>query len=130
MRAVRRIRRTRRNRVRPGALIGPRGVVAGRVTWCVSIPDRLRGVLGRDPLEPDEAYVIVGSRQVHTVGVGYPLDAIFCDRRFRVLHVETLQPRSKSKRIVTSRYCIELLGGRAAHNQITPGDRLRFGEPA
>ena len=126
MRVVGRIRSTK---VQAGALIGPRGVVAGRVTWCVSIPERLRGVLGRGPLTPDEAYVIAGSRQVHTVGVPYALDAIFCDRRLQVLHVETLQPRTKSKRIAGSQYCIELLGGRAAQNGITAGDQLRFGEP-
>jgi hypothetical protein len=125
MRAI--TNRRMRVTVVPGPLIGPSGVVADRVTWCVTVRDRLRGVLGREPLEPDEAYVICGSRQVHTVGVPYPLDAVFCDRNLRVLHIETLQPRSKSRRIRRSRYCIELLGGRAAACGLVPGDRLTFG---
>jgi hypothetical protein len=122
-------RRSKREKVRPGPLLGPQGVVAERVTWCVTRPERIRGVLGRDPLAPDEAYVITEGRQVHTVGVPYPLDAVFCDADLRVLHVETMQPRSKSLRVGAAHYCIELLGGRAAHAGITPGAELSFGKP-
>lgn len=119
-------RRTVRIEVKDGSLLGPRGVVAERVTWCVTLRDRLRGVLGREPLAPDEAYVIAGSRRVHTVGVPYDLDAVFCDESFRVLHVQTLGPRSKSKRVRRSLYCIELLGGRAAECGIVRGVSLEF----
>jgi uncharacterized membrane protein (UPF0127 family) len=112
--------------VRPGTLRAPGGVVAARVTWCVTHPERLRGVLGRPQLEPDEAYVICRAGQVHTMGVPYALDAIFCDRRWRVLHVETLPPRKASKRIDGSLYVVELLGGRAAELGIVPGQRLSF----
>ena len=119
---------TVRIEVKDGSLLGPRGVIAERVTWCVTLKDRLRGVLGREPLHADEAYVIAGSRQVHTIGVPYALDAVFCDSLFRVLHVETLQPRGKSKRVRRSLYCIELLGGRAAECDITRGVRLSFGD--
>jgi hypothetical protein len=115
-------------RVLPGALHAPSGVVAQRVTWCVTRPERVRGVLGRPPLGPDEAYVICHARQVHTVGVPYPMDAIFCDRRWRVLHVETLHPRSRSKRVDGALYCVELLGGRAAEAGIEPDQRLVFRE--
>jgi uncharacterized membrane protein (UPF0127 family) len=114
-------------RVRPGALTGPGGVIAQRVTWCMTARDRLRGVLGRPPLDEDEAYVIAGGRQVHTEGVPYPLDAVFCDLDWRVLHVETLQPMSRSKRVAESFWVVELLGGRAAAHGIVPGDCLSFG---
>jgi uncharacterized protein len=113
-------------RVLPGSLVGPRGVVAERVTWCLSLRDRVRGVLGRPPLDPDEAYVIADSKQVHTEGVPYALDAVFCDGRWRVLHVETLQPMSRSKRVPGSVYVVELLGGRAADRGIVHGDQLSF----
>ena len=110
----------------PGALVGPRGVVAERVTWCVTLRERMRGVLGRPPLDQDEAYVIAHSRQVHTEGVPYPLDAVFCDRGWRVLHVETLRPMSRSRRVAGSVYVVELLGGRAVEHGIAAGDRLSF----
>lgn len=84
-------------------------------------------MLGRPPLDPDEAYVITDSRRVHTRGVGYPLDAIFCDGRWRVLHVETLQPMSRSAHVGGAVNVIELLGGRAAVHGIVPGTVLSFG---
>jgi uncharacterized membrane protein (UPF0127 family) len=121
-------RRARRTRVLPGPLRGPGGVIAERVTWCTTLSERIRGVLGRSPLEPDEAYVILDAPKVHTVGVPYPLDAVFCDKRWRVLHVQTLQPRSRSERVAGAKYCVELLGGRAAEHGIAVGDRLSFGD--
>jgi uncharacterized membrane protein (UPF0127 family) len=120
----------RRIKVRSGSLLGPYGVVAERVTWCVTLKDRLRGVIGREPLAPNEAYVIAGSRQVHTVGVPYALDAIFCDGDFQVLHVQTLRPQSRSKRIRDAQFCVEVAGGRATDCGITAGVQLRFGGEA
>ena len=114
-------------RVQRGPLRGRNGVIADRVTWCLSLSERLRGVLGRSPLDPDEAYVITDSSRVHTKGVPYALDAVFCDRDWRVLHVETLEPMSRSERVPRSYYVVELLGGRAAEHGIVPGDRLSFG---
>jgi hypothetical protein len=120
--------RRRRDAVKvvPGALHAASGPVAARVTWCVTLPERIRGVLGRPPLGSDEAYVICQAQKVHTVGVPYELDVIFCDRRWRVLHVETLRPRGRSRHVAGALYCVELLGGRAAALGIEPGDSLAF----
>jgi hypothetical protein len=72
--------------------------------------------------------IIWPCRQVHTVGVPYLLDAVFCDRRFEVLHVETLEPRSRSRRVGRARCCVELLGGRAEACGVVPGVRLALEE--
>ena len=113
--------------VRPGALLGPRGVVADRVTWCVRFRARYRGVLGREPLANDEAFVIDRAKQVHTFGVPYALDTIFCDKEWKVLHVETLRPQNKSQKVKGAQCCVELLGGRADACGIEPGVVLSFG---
>jgi uncharacterized membrane protein (UPF0127 family) len=89
---------------------------------------RYRGVLGREPLSEDEAFVIDRARQVHTFGVPYPLDVIFVDRDWNVLHVETLAPQKKSQRVRGARCCVELLGGRAKTCGIEPGITLSFGD--
>jgi uncharacterized membrane protein (UPF0127 family) len=109
-------------------LVGPKGPVATRVAWATSFRARRRGVLGRARLADDEALVISPCRRVHTVGVGYDLDAVFCDRAWRVLHVETLAPGSLSKRVAGARACIELAGGRAAATGVVAGVVLRFGD--
>jgi uncharacterized protein len=102
-------------------LRGPTGVIASSVRWATSFRARRRGVIGSEPLTDDEALVIRPCRQVHTHGVGFDLDAVFCDRRWVVLHVETLAPETRSKRVGRARSCIELKGGRAASCGIVPG---------
>lgn len=103
------------------ALFGPRGVVAVDVTLATTFRARRRGVLGRPPLAPNEAMFIEPCRQVHSFGVAYLLDVVFCDRELRVLHLETLEPERKSLRVRKARSCVELLGGRASECGIEPG---------
>lgn len=110
-------------------LVGPLGLVADDLTWATSFRARGRGVLLRPRLGPGQALVISPCRQVHTFGVRYPLDAVFCDRDLRVLHVETLAPRRVSRRVAGARYCVELLGGRAQATGLYPGSLLSFEEP-
>lgn len=113
-----------------GPLVGPLGIVAEDVTWATSFRARRRGVLRRPQLGPREALVISPARRVHTLGVGYPLDVVFCDRGMRVLHVETLAPRSVSRRVAGASFCVELLGGRALETGLVPGSLLSFEETA
>jgi hypothetical protein len=113
-----------------GILVGPHGTVAERVNWAISFRARRRGVRGRGPLDPDEALVIWPCRQVHTIGVPFPLDAVFCDERMLVLHVETLSPRRISRRVGRARCCVELRGGRAEACGVVPGVRLSLEESA
>jgi uncharacterized protein len=117
-------------RLTSGAVLkGPEGVIATRVYVADTHRSRLRGVLGRPPLEPDEALVITDCTQVHTFGVRYALDVVFCDLHDMVLHVETLQPGRMSKRVGTAWACVELLGGRASECRIVVGSRVFVEEP-
>jgi uncharacterized membrane protein (UPF0127 family) len=109
--------------------MGPNGLVADHVEWATSFRARRRGVIGRPPLSSSEALILWPCRQVHTKGVAYDLDAVFCDRRLRVLHVETLGPRAKSRRVRRARCCIELAGGRASACGLAPGQQLRLEQP-
>lgn len=111
-----------------GALVGPNGTVADHVTWATSFRARRRGVIGRDPLGPEDALVIWPCRRIHTKGVGYPLDVVFCDRRWQVLHVETVQPDRLSRRVWRAKCCVELAAGRARAGGVAPGVRLHFAE--
>lgn len=113
-----------------GALVGPLGVVASKVMWATTIGARRRGVLGRPALSDDEAIVLAPCRRVHTVGVAYALDVVFCDADWIVRHVQTLPPRRVSRRVGRASACIELVGGRAAACGLAPGVQLRFEERA
>lgn len=48
---------------------------------------RMRGLLGRPPLEPGEGLLLVPCRAVHTFFMRYPIDVVFLDRELRVLRV-------------------------------------------
>jgi uncharacterized protein len=116
-------------RLQKGSLLmGPGGPVASKVYVADTIGSRLRGVLGRPALAADEALVIKPCSQIHTFGVRYDLDAVFCDDRMRVLHVETVPPGRMSKRVAGADVCVELLGGRAATCGVAEGAVLHIEE--
>lgn len=75
--------------MRSGALYRGEQCVVPRV-WRAANPwTRLRGLLGRKPLEPRaaEGLLIEPCASVHTFWMGYPLDLIFLDRNDRVLAI-------------------------------------------
>jgi uncharacterized protein len=116
--------------LRSAVLVGPNGPVATNVRWASTFATRRRGLRGSPPLTTTDALVIEPCRQVHTFGVAYPIDAVFCDGDLRVVSVQTLQPRRVSRFVRRARTCIELQAGRAATCELRPNDHLRIEEPS
>jgi uncharacterized membrane protein (UPF0127 family) len=83
---------------------------------------RMRGLLGRSGLEPDEGMLFRPASSIHMLFMRFPIDAVFCDRDLRVVGVEPeLRPwRMAGRR--GAKIVIELAAGRAA--SLRPGDRL------
>jgi uncharacterized membrane protein (UPF0127 family) len=52
-----------------------------------TIFSRLRGLIGRLKLRSDEGLWVVPSRGVHTLGLLFPLDLIYLDEHYRVIHL-------------------------------------------
>lgn len=48
-------------------------------TW-----ERMRGLLGRPPLNPDQGILIAPCASVHTIGMKYPIDLIFLTRNWQI----------------------------------------------
>ncbi|MDQ3914948.1 MAG: DUF192 domain-containing protein [Actinomycetota bacterium] len=102
-------------------------VVAERVHHARTYTERARGLLGREPLGPGEALVILRARQVHTFGMRYPIDVCFCDRGWRVLHVvRSLRPRRVTRWVRRARYAVEMRAG--SMPPLGRGDQLSFEE--
>ena len=97
-------------------------LVCERCHLAVSPLYRLRGLLGRDSLEPGEGMLLRPAGSIHTLFLRFPIDAIFCDRDLQVLTVARgLRPwRFAVKR--GARIVIELAAGAAA--DVRSGDRL------
>ncbi|MFN2488408.1 MAG: DUF192 domain-containing protein [Actinomycetota bacterium] len=95
-------------------------ILAERVSWARTPVERARGLLGRAPLEPGECLVIVRGTQVHTLGMAYPIDVLFCGRDWIVLHVlRGLRPWRASRWVRGARFIVELPSG------VLPGDVRR-----
>ena len=72
-----------------------------------------RGWIGRRP-SPGQALILVNARQVHTFGMKVPIDVVFCDARWDVLHVARhLSSKRITKWVRRARYVIELPAGTA-----------------
>lgn len=84
----------------------------------------MRGLLGRDGLDPGEALLLQGTRSVHTFGMRFPIAVALLDRDgVVVLHVVRMRPRRVLLPRSRVRHVLELAEG----IDLQPGDRL---EPA
>src|SRR5436190_21235469 len=86
---------------------------------CASMADsfwrRLRGLLGRDGLEPGEGLVIEPCDSIHMIGMKFPLDVIHLDRTGKVLKVLTnIKPYHLGPYVWRSRMVVELPVGTVA----------------
>jgi len=80
---------------------------------------RRRGLLGRDGI--GGVMVLEPCRQVHTIGMRFPVDVAFCDRSGRVLRVVTVRPGRVSRVVWRARFVVEGPAGAFAGWGIHPG---------
>lgn len=88
------------------------------------------GLLKHDRLLPGQGLWIVPCEGIHTFGMKFPIDAIFLDRRKKVVKV---RPAMGSRRIslcLWAHSILELPAGTAASTETRPGDQLEFEEQA
>ena len=85
---------------------------------------RMRGLLGRDGLEPGSGMLIDRAPSVHMFFMRFPIDVVFVDRDLKVVKVvERLRPW----RIASARHAaaaLELPAGAAAAAGVDVGDIL------
>ena len=101
-------------------------VLAERVEVAASSWRRMRGLLGRPLLGPDQGLLIRPCQGVHSLGMGYPIDVIHLDRQGLVVRVlRRLPPWRVGPLVWRSRLVLELAAGTA--DGTYEGDRLAFG---
>ena len=85
---------------------------------------RLRGLLGRSITE-DGGLLLSPCSAIHTIGMGYAIDAVYLDKRGCVLRVdEAIQPGKVCPQQRGARHVLELPEGGASRRHITAGDIL------
>lgn len=85
---------------------------------------RRRGLIGRDSFEG--ALVIKPCRQVHTFGMRFAIDVVFCDDAGVVLRTVTMVPRRCSAFVWRARWVVEARAGSVDRWRLRPGDVIEM----
>ena len=83
---------------------------------------RLKGLLGRDHLDPGEGMLFPRTGSIHMFFMRFALDAVFCDRDLVVLEVVRGLRPWRTAGVRGAKVVVELAAGAAAG--LEPGDRL------
>jgi uncharacterized protein len=102
-------------------------IVGGSVGVADGWWSRLRGLLGKPPLQPGEGLMLTPCTSVHMFGMKYPLDVAFLDREGRVVAAyRGLAPGGRSRWHREARHALELPSGTLAQHGIQEGDVLSW----
>ncbi|HEY6015843.1 MAG TPA: DUF192 domain-containing protein [Gaiellaceae bacterium] len=87
---------------------------------------RLRGLLGRKSLDPDEGLLIRPTNSIHMLFMRFPIDAVFLDRELVVLRVVPGLPPWRMAMQRGAKAVVELPAGAAGRAGIREGARLSY----
>lgn len=84
---------------------------------------RSMGLLGAAGLQPGRG-LLLRTRQVHTIGMQFVIDAVYLAGTGRVVQVRTLKPGRIGPLVPSARWVLELAAGEAARLGLWPGSRV------
>jgi uncharacterized membrane protein (UPF0127 family) len=97
---------------------------------CADIADtsekRRTGLLKHNKLGPGEGLWIAPCEAVHTIGMKFPIDVLFLDKKRKVLKVRNDMGRWRMAMCLRGHSVLELPSGTAAEMQTVRGDELEF----
>ena len=100
-------------------------VLADRVEVAGSTPERMRGLLGRTGLEEGEGLVLPRAPSIHTFGMRFAIDVVFCTREGRVAAIRREVPPGRLLFSWRGRaWTLELPPGAAGRRDLAVGDHL------
>jgi uncharacterized membrane protein (UPF0127 family) len=100
------------------------GEVLATLEVAESLPERAKGLLGRDGI--DGALLIRPARSVHTIGMRFPIDVAFCDADLEVITTMCLGPFRVCLPRVRARLVVEAEAGAFERWNLRVGDRLEI----
>lgn len=86
--------------------------------------ERMKGLLGSDPLEQEQGLLIKPCNSIHTFFMGYPLDVAFLDKQNRVCHIAENLRAWRCSASFKAASVIEMAAGSIHKKQINLGDQL------
>jgi uncharacterized membrane protein (UPF0127 family) len=101
-------------------------LLADRALIADSSKTRKTGLLKHERLEPGEGLWIAPCEGVHTVGMKFPIDVLFLDKKRKVVKIRAAMPRWRMAASLFAHSVLELPSGTAAATKTTRGDQLEF----
>jgi uncharacterized membrane protein (UPF0127 family) len=103
-----------------------KGTLLGQfITVADTMLGRMVGLLDRTKLDPGEGMLIIPSQAVHTIAMRFPIDVLFLDRKWRVVHLQPALAPNRTTGLHWKAYCVlELPAGVIARTSTSVGDQL------
>jgi uncharacterized protein len=102
-------------------------VLAENAELADSFLSRMKGLLGRDRLDPNQALVITRCQQIHMFFMRFAIDAVFIDSASQVVGlVENIKPSQMSSIFWKANRVIELPSGSIARTKTSLGDHIQI----
>jgi|SRR5215472_13536879 uncharacterized membrane protein (UPF0127 family) len=101
-------------------------MLADRADIADTSAKRRTGLLKHAGLEPGEGLWIAPCEAVHTIGMKFPIDVLFLDKKRKVLKIKQRMPRSRMAVSLFAHSVLELPSGRAEECKTVAGDQLEF----
>lgn len=89
---------------------------------------RIRGLIGRPRLSPGQGLMIRPAFAIHTLFMGFPIDAVFLDSELRVVRVCKGLPPWRAAAARGARAVLELAAGESDRAGLAAGERLGLAE--
>ncbi|RJO65048.1 MAG: DUF192 domain-containing protein [Candidatus Omnitrophota bacterium] len=102
-------------------------VLAENVIIADSLFSRMKGLLGREKLGPNEALMLKPCNAIHTFFMRFSIDCLFMDENNRIVKsIADFAPWHISRPYFKSRFVIELPAGTIAATNTREGDLISF----
>ncbi|CAM5211254.1 hypothetical protein OURE66S_02711 [Oligella ureolytica] len=83
-----------------------------KITYCLSPLAKLKGLLGKRSLEENHCYVFVPCKAIHTFGMRFAIDVIFCDKTGHLLKYYRQLPPNRIVFVSRAFFTIELVSNK------------------
>jgi hypothetical protein len=101
-------------------------VLADRAGIADTSKKRKIGLLKHSTLEPGDGLWITPCEAIHTIGMNFPIDVLFLDRKRRVVKVRSAIPRWRMSACFSAHSVLELPSGTADATETRAGDQLEL----
>lgn len=101
--------------------------IANKVAKTENVFQRMKGLLGRSSLDPDQGLWIQPCNSIHTLFMKFPIDVAFLSNEFRIIKLlPSLSPFRLSPIVWNAQSVLELSAGTLRRSGTTLGDYIEF----